>query len=352
MHPHHAFARIDFLTREIAPQGKGLKQVSMCELAYDISSVEDEYELSYVQSILRAKDGVTNARISTVLAEPSGVISAREEVMRKRQERRANAAIAGENIRSKLPSLHSLNKILDGKKDRAKAFASTQGGEGNEEIELSFRQCLVRFYDRPFFESPPNPLDPLNEAAQPSTSTWLDRMLNRMEATVNRTKAKVETIDAYVSAVKSKEANEAANADMRRSRAEEKQASGDVPAKETTPPNGDPNAKRDKHRRKRVTTLSADREGDSTSQQQVAVTQQQVAVMMDNHFSALYAAQDEMAANMKTLMAANAHIVNQLTEISGRDSTSAKPVPSSTSAGRLALKKTKEKVRRRSNEEV
>jgi len=103
---------------------------------------------------------------------------------------------------------------------------------------------------------------------------------------------------------------------------------------------------KEKYRRKRVssadfTSLQHKTDGDFTS------LQQQVTMMMDNHFSALYAAQDEMAANMKTLMSANAHIVNQLTEITARDSTSAKPAE----IGRLGLKRVKEKVRKKPTDE-
>jgi len=167
--------------------GREIKQVSLCELAYDITKLEGSYRISYLQGILSKKADVS-FRVSTFFnagpEESSKGLNARDVALGADPEKRRPLYRGTSTSGSKPMASY-----------KAKGMNALDGPEKNQDAAIFFRQCLARFYERSYFEAPPNLREPLDETAQPSASTWLDRVLHRLED-------KVANIDEFVNASK------------------------------------------------------------------------------------------------------------------------------------------------------
>ena len=167
--------------------GREIKQVSLCELAYDLKTLEGSYNLSYVQVILSKKDvsfWAVRKLFGKGKIEADTGMNARDVALGAEPENRRFKQFSQENK-------HVENAGIQ----KAKGMNALEGKDANQGAALFFQQCLARFYERPYFEAPPNLNEPLDEAAQPSASTWLDRVLHRLED-------KVANIDEFVNASK------------------------------------------------------------------------------------------------------------------------------------------------------
>jgi len=173
--------------------GKEIKQVALCELAYDITRVEKgAFTLNYMQTILHHDTPLADLFVPAEDdTDPSGRF-VRETSFAKPKAAPMGSVVPVGIVR---PTKATLTTIVAEKNHGKPVALDSTTRDDHPEASYCFRQCLTRFYDRPYFTAPPNPREPLDEAAQPSASTWLDRMLRRMED-------KVGNIDDFINTVK------------------------------------------------------------------------------------------------------------------------------------------------------
>jgi len=169
-------------------EGKSIKQVTMCDLSHDIRKVYDTVPMTSMGLILH-KPKMWPAKDKDNLWLKLGL---RSLLSLWGTSRAPVSPPHKKNRRDHLASRLSWGQ-QSSRRGGVRAFGEAEFLMVSEH-DYAFRQCVSRFFKRPYFVAAPNMNNPLDSAAQPNPTTWIDRTLHSIHITqqkVLRTTAKI-----------------------------------------------------------------------------------------------------------------------------------------------------------------